>query len=81
MPLCQVEVTGKDGRVEHLEVEAVSLFDAGYQAVERFARFWWWDHSKPITVRFDGAEWHVLPHRLSEWKQQQAKVKAKRAGR
>ena len=35
MPRCQVEVTGKDGRVERLEVEATSVFDAGYQALQR----------------------------------------------
>jgi hypothetical protein len=73
MPGCQVEVTGKDGRVERLEVEASSLFDAGYQAVERFARLWWWDHSKPITVRRDGAVWQVRPERLSEWKRRQSR--------
>lgn len=32
MPGCQVEVTGSDGRVERLEVEATSVFDAGYQS-------------------------------------------------
>jgi hypothetical protein len=29
MPHCQLEVTGSDGRVERLEVEATSVFDAG----------------------------------------------------
>jgi hypothetical protein len=55
MPRCQVEVTGKDGRVECLEVEATSVFDAGYQALQRFAMLGWWDASKLITVRRDGA--------------------------
>ena len=73
MPRCQVEVTGKDGRVEHLEVEATSLFDAGYQAVQRYAVMWWWDSTKPITVRLDGAEWRVRPDRLSEWKRRQGR--------
>jgi hypothetical protein len=68
MPRCQVEVTGKDGRVERLEVEATSVFDAGYQALEKFALLWWWDSAKLITVRRDGAEWRVRPKRLSEWK-------------
>jgi hypothetical protein len=63
-----VEVTGKDGRVERLEVEASSVFDAGYQALQRFALLWWWDAAKLITVRRDGAEWRVRPKRLSEWK-------------
>jgi hypothetical protein len=57
--------------VERAEVEASSVFDAGYQAVERFARMWWWDYSKPITVLPGGAEWHVRPDRLSEWKSRQ----------
>jgi hypothetical protein len=71
MPRCTVEVTGKDGRVDCAEVEASSVFDAGYQAVERFARMWWWDGSNPITVRLDGSVWRVRPDRLSEWKRQQ----------
>ena len=57
MPRCQVEVTGKDGRVERLEVEASSVFDAGYQALDNFALLWWWDAAKLITARRDGAEW------------------------
>jgi hypothetical protein len=73
MPRCQVEVTGSDGRVERAEIEAFSVFDAGYQAVERFAKMWWRDHSKPITVQRDGAEWRVRPDRLSEWKRQQGR--------
>jgi len=71
MPRCQVEVTGSDGRIERLEVEATSVFDAGYQALERFARLWWWDHSKLITVRLDGSVWQMGPARLSEWKRLQ----------
>lgn len=55
-------------------MEATSVFDAGYQAVERFARFWWWDDSKLITVRRDGTEWRVRPHRLSEWKRLQRRL-------
>jgi hypothetical protein len=52
----QVEVTGRDGRIECLEVEAASVFDAGYQALQRFALLWWWDTSKLFTVRGGGAE-------------------------
>jgi hypothetical protein len=63
-----VEVTGKDGRVERLELEATSVFDAGYQALDKFAPLWWWDAAKLITVRRDGAQWRVWPNRLREWK-------------
>jgi hypothetical protein len=54
MPRCQVEVTGRDGRIERVEVEAISVFDAGYQALDKFALLWWWDAAKLITVRRHG---------------------------
>lgn len=57
----------KDGRTERLEIEAASLFDAGYRALQQFAVMWW-DSSKPITVKCNGQAWQVRPDRLSEWK-------------
>jgi len=41
MPRCQVEVIGKDGRIERVEVEAESVFDAGNQGLQRFAQLRW----------------------------------------
>jgi hypothetical protein len=61
MPHCQVEETGSGGRVERLGLEAASVLEAGYQAIERLARMWWRGHAKPVTVRLSSSLWRVGP--------------------
>ena len=49
MKLCTVSMIGKDGEPHLVEVEASSLFDAAGQAVQQWARMWWFQPDALMT--------------------------------
>ena len=64
MKSCTVSMIGKDGETHLVEVEASSLFDAAGQAVQRWARFWWFQPDALIDVRIGGKRWLVRQEQL-----------------
>jgi hypothetical protein len=78
MPRCQVGVTGSDGRIEHAEVEATSVFDVGYQANATVCQ-------EVVAGRLEaalsgGTELRVRPGRLREWRRQQLRPSTNQFG-
>jgi hypothetical protein len=67
MPRCTVEVVGKDGTRSSKQVEASSVFEAAGEAIQEWAKLWWWEPDNPIAVRMGDREWRVMSHRVASW--------------
>jgi hypothetical protein len=48
---CTVSIIGQDGQTYSLEVEASSAFDAVDQALQSWAKLWWYEPNAVIEVR------------------------------
>jgi hypothetical protein len=73
MALCLVVFAGLDP-IDHEEtVEADSLFAAADLAIRKNHRFWWYDPSRPITVKQGEREWKVMPDRVRAWERKNEK--------
>ncbi len=59
---------GKDGERHTIELEAASLFEAGYRAVQRWALFWWFDPQALLTIRAGNEGWNVKQSSIREWR-------------
>ncbi len=59
---------GKDGEVHTVELEASSLFEAGYQATQRWALFWWFDPEAVLTLIAGDEHWHVKQESVRAWR-------------
>ena len=51
MRRCTVFMTGTDGQRHSIETDALSLFDAAYNAQQQWARLSWFDPQALIEVR------------------------------
>jgi hypothetical protein len=65
---CTVSIIGQDGQTYSLDVRASSLFDAVDQAVQSWAKLWWYEPNAVIEVRADDQIWKVRAERVREWK-------------
>ncbi len=60
---------GKDGETHTVELEAVSLFDAAYEATQRWAMFWWADPKALLTIKAGDEEWNVRQSSIRAWRE------------
>jgi hypothetical protein len=67
MRRCRVSMMGKDHQRHTTEIDALSLFDAAYQAHQEWAKFWWFDPDIVIEVRSGNNYWCVRQDRLRVW--------------
>jgi hypothetical protein len=51
MRRCTVSMTGTDGRRHSIETDALSLFDAAYNAQQQWAKLSWFDRNALVEVR------------------------------
>jgi hypothetical protein len=66
---CEVVFAGSDGKQHSELVEAASLYDAAFRALEQVARLWWFDPQAPIVVRTlqQVAEYRLTARQVHEW--------------
>ncbi len=67
MRRCVVSTIGQDQQTYSVEVEAHSLFDAAWQAHQKWALLSWFSPRTLIEVRAGPERWHVRPDRLRLW--------------
>ncbi|MGA7414468.1 MAG: hypothetical protein WBW33_28625 [Bryobacteraceae bacterium] len=71
MTWCEVVFSGSD-RQEHKQlVEATSLYDAAFQALEQVGKLWWFDPHSPLVVRVleRSKEYRLTPRQVHSWTQ------------
>jgi hypothetical protein len=71
---CTVSIIGQDGQTYSLDVRASSLFDAVDQAVQSWAKLWWYEPNAVIEVRAGDQLWKIRAERVREWKAAQARI-------
>ena len=59
-------MVGKDG-IHITCVNATSVFDAAYQAIQEWSKLWWWMNEATLTVEADGNTWTVTSDRVMQW--------------
>jgi outer membrane biosynthesis protein TonB len=64
---CTVSIIGQDGQTYSLDVTASSLFDAVDQAVQSWAKLWWYKPDAVIEVRAGDQHWKIRAGRVREW--------------
>ena len=67
MRRCTVSMTGTDGRRHSIETDALSLFDAAYNAQQEWAKLSWFDPQAVIEVRAGSDCWRVRQDRIRRW--------------
>ena len=70
---CAVSIVDPGGKVHTLEVEASSAFDAVDQAVQSWAKLWWYEPDAVIEVRAGDQCWKIRAGRVREWKAARAR--------
>jgi hypothetical protein len=66
---CTVSIIGQDGQTYSRDVTAASsLFDAVDQAVQGWAKLWWWHADAVVEVRARDERWKIRAGRVREWK-------------
>jgi hypothetical protein len=69
MALCLV-VFPRANQTDHEEIiEADSLYAAADKALRKVHRFWWYDPSKPFTVKQGEREWQLTPDEVRRWRE------------
>ncbi|HXT77021.1 MAG TPA: hypothetical protein VN780_12080 [Candidatus Eisenbacteria bacterium] len=63
-----VSIMGQDGQTYSLDVTASSLFEAVDQALQSWAKFWWYEPDAVIEVRAGDQRWKIRAGRVREWK-------------
>jgi hypothetical protein len=58
---------GTDGRRHSIETDALSLFDAAYNAQQQWAKLSWFDRNTLIEVRAGNDCWRVRQDRIRFW--------------
>ena len=56
-----------DGQTHTVELAASSLFDAAAQAMQGWARLWWWDPGLVLEVKCGNLRWRVAAGRVRAW--------------
>jgi len=74
MTPCVVEITGRDGQAHSMTIEASSVFDAAYQALQAWSLMWWHDPNIDVTVRTADRRWRVKQSSVREWHQNRSKT-------
>lgn len=69
MRSCSVETTGRDDETHTIELDASGLFEAGYQAAQRWALFWWFDPQALLTIKAGNEEWNVRQSSVRAWRE------------
>lgn len=65
---CLVSIAGRDGETHTVEVQVKSLFDAANQAVEQWARLWWYDGDSVVEINDGSRRWQVRLDRVRRWR-------------
>jgi hypothetical protein len=60
-------MTGTDGQLHSIEVEAESLFSAAHRGMREWWRFWWFSSDELIDVKAGQDNWRVRQERLQAW--------------
>jgi hypothetical protein len=67
MRRCTVSMTGTDGQRHSNETDALSLFDAAFNAQQQWAKFSWFDPQAVIEIRAGKDVWRVRQDRIRVW--------------
>ncbi len=67
---------GKDSETHTVELQAASLFAAGYEAVQRWAMFWWFDPQALLTIKAGEQEWSINQDSVRKWRQSRVSTAA-----
>jgi hypothetical protein len=65
---CYVSMIRRDKLTHGITIEASSLFDAANQAIQAWARFWWFDPQAHLVIEASGKVWRVSQARVREWR-------------
>jgi hypothetical protein len=60
-------MVGQDHEIHIHHVDAASVFDAAYHAIQEWSRYWWWITDATLTVETGGNTWKVKSWRVMEW--------------
>jgi hypothetical protein len=68
MERCTVSIIGGEGEAYQVEVTASSLFDAVDQAMQQWARLWWFNPGAVAELRAGPRRWRVRLRRVISWR-------------
>jgi hypothetical protein len=63
---CYVEITGTDGQKHFLTMDATSAYDAVEEAIQAWAKFYWWDSTAIATVKRSEDSWNIPVRKVIE---------------
>jgi len=67
MRRCTVSTTGTDGQRHSIETDALSLFDAAFNARQQWARLSWFDLQAVFEICAENDRWRVRQDRIRRW--------------
>lgn len=66
MACCYVEITGTDGTTHFLTTDATSAYAAVEQAIDSWAKLYWWDSNGIATVKRSEESWNIPVRKVIE---------------
>jgi hypothetical protein len=69
MKTCMVLVKAEFNETASIQVDAESLFDAAYQAMQKWSKLWWFRPDLIIEVKTENQPWCVSGDRVRAWRE------------